>query len=466
MRMENLFKVPSGGRMTLVLMAWDANLPIVFFAGYGALVLGDPFALLRLHPWLFVSMVAFPAAYALAGSYCERARLCSPEAVLRTVAATLVVAALIGGGFLLLGDLEDARGTLAALTFTMIAGGVPLRALGMMKSRSIPRSRTALVVGAAADGCAVIDCALREPRLRVRVVGFVDDDPLKKNFQYKGIAVVGNGLSLEKTAADEGVNLVVNAVSGPQSAGLIRSLVRLKASGVEVVEMLSFIERATGQCPIRRDDDVWYLYNQGFQEIPGVPPPFWKRGTDLVVALLGIVVSLPLFAVVLLLIKLESRGSVFSLHQRIGQGERPFSLFKFRTRLTGAPASPGSGSAYVPESRLTRIGRWLRRAHLDEVPQLGNVLNGQMSLIGPRADGPLQVEKLKATIPCYGLRFAIRPGLVGWAQIQKGHRGALADAALENLKYDLYYLKHMSPLLDAAIVRKSLRAVFFTRRAA
>lgn len=461
-----MFKVPSGGRTTLVLMAWDANLPIVFFAGYGALLSGNPFALLRQHPWLLVSMFAFPAAYALAGSYCERARLCSPEAVLRTVAATLVVTSLIGGGFLLLGDPDGARGTFTALTFTMIAGGVPLRALGMLKSRNIPHGKTALVVGAAADGCAVIDCTLREPRLRVRVVGFIDDDPLKKNFQYKGIAVIGNGLNLEETAVQNGVNLVVNAVSGPQSAGLIRSLVRLKVSGVEVVEMPSFIERATGQCPIRRVEDAWFLYNQGFQGIPGVPPPLWKRGTDLIAALLGIAISLPLFVIVLLMIKLESRGSAFSLHQRIGKGEHPFSLFKFRTRLTGAHASPGSGITHVPESRLTRIGRWLRRAHLDEVPQLGNVLNGEMSLVGPRADSSLQVEKLKAAIPCYGLRFAIKPGLVGWAQVQKGPRGTNGDAALENLKYDLYYLKNMSPLLDVIIVRKALRAVIFTRREA
>lgn len=464
--LNTLFKVPSGGRTTLVLMAWDANLPIVFFAGYGSLLFGDPFALVRQHPWLFVSMFAFPAAYALAGSYCERARLCSPEAVLRTVAATLVVTSLIAAGFLLSGDPDGARGTFAALTFTMIAGGVPLRALGMLRSRKIPRARTALVVGAAVDGCAVVDCTLREPRLRVRVVGFIDDDPLKKNFQYKGIAVVGNGSNLEATAAHQDVNFIVNAVSGPQSAELIRSLVRLKARGVEIVAMPSFIERATGQCPVRHVDDAWFLYNQGFQELPGVPPPLWKRGADLVAALLGIALSLPLFVIVVLLIKLESRGSAFSLHQRVGRGERPFSLFKFRTRLTGAPAAPEAGIAPVAASRLTRIGRWLRRAHLDEVPQLGNVLNGEMSLVGPRADSSLQVEKLKAAIPCYGLRFAIKPGLVGWAQVQKGNRGTNGDVALENLKYDLYYLKHMSPLLDASIVGKALKAVLFTRRAA
>ena len=464
--MATLFKVPSGGRTTLVLMAWDANLPIVFFAGYGALRSGDPFALLRQHPWLFVSMFAFPAAYALAGSYCERARLLSREAVLRTVAATLIVAGLIGGGFLLLGDTDDARGTCAALILTMIAGGVAMRALGVLKSRTVPLIKTALVVGAAADGCAVIDCSLREPRLRVRVVGFIDDDPLMKNFQYKGIAVIGNGLNAEETAVRKGVNLVVNAVSGPQSAGLIRSLVRLKANGVEIVEMHSFIERATGQCPIRRVDDTWFLYNQGFQQMPGVPSPLWKRGTDLIAALLGIAVSLPLLVVVFLMIKFESRGSVFSLHQRIGQGERPFSLFKFRTRRTGVSTASGPEITRVRENHMTRIGRWLRRAHLDEVPQLGNVLNGEMSLVGPRADSSRQVEKLKAAIPCYGLRFAIKPGLLGWAQVQKGHRGTNGDEALENLKYDLYYLKNMSPLLDMIIIRKAFRAVLFTRREA
>lgn len=464
--MPTFFKVPAGGRTTLALMVWDANLPILFFAGHGALHYGDPFAQLRQHPWLLLCTLAFPAAYALAGSYCERARLCSTEALLRTVAATLVVTSLVGAGFVFLGDAGGARGTLGALTFTMIAGGVGARALWVLKSRSRPLVKTALVVGADADGCAVIDFTLREPRLRVRVVGFIDDDPLKKNFQHKGVTVIGGGENAAEAAVQRGVNFVVNAVSGPQGAGLIRSLVQLRADGVEVVDMPSFIERSTGRCPIRRVGDTWFLLNQGFEGSSRAALLFWKRGMDLIASLLGLAVSLPLLFIIFLLIKLESRGSAFSLHQRVGKGEQPFSLIKFRTRRIDGAVAQRPELPHVRESRITRIGHWLRRAHLDEIPQLGNVLSGEMSVVGPRADSPGQIEKLKESIPYYGLRFTIKPGLVGWAQVQRGGRGTSGDATLENLEYDLFYLKKLSPVFDVIIVRKAVRAVMLAHREA
>jgi exopolysaccharide biosynthesis polyprenyl glycosylphosphotransferase len=447
-------------------MAWDANLPILFFAGFGLLHSGHPLAVLSAYPWVFFSVVAFPGAYALAGVYCERTQLCSRGAVLGTVAATLVVTLLMGGGFLLLGNPDEAGELFTGLTLTMLAGATGMRLLAVLRARSAPRGRTALVIGAGADGCAVIDCSLREPGLRVRVVGFVDDDPLKKNFEHKGVTVAGTGQSLEEAVAQKGVNLVVNAASGPLHGSLIRNLVHLKTSGVTVVEMSSFIESATGQYPIRQIDDAWLLYNQGFLWASGAFPPLWKRCVDVAAASFGILVALPLLAVISLAIKIGGRGPVFARHERIGQREKPFSLFRFRTRRASVLSRPGADVVDASDQRMTRIGRWLRRAHLDEIPQLGNVLSGEMSFVGPRPETPKQVEKLKGEIPCYGLRFAIQPGLVGWAQVQSGRRAADADVVLENLKYDLYYQKNMSPLLDLVVAHRAVRAVLFSRRVA
>lgn len=458
-----MLQTPAAGRTKLVLVACDANVPVLVFVGYGLLRLGDPMALLLSHPWLLLAIFAFPAALALAGSYIQSSWWRSPQTALQSAGATLLVALLFGVGYAVAGGRSSAREVFAALATAMIVEVFAVRSLIFIRVRRAQAIRPALVVGAGADGCAVVDCTLREPQLRVRVAGFIDDDPLKRNFQYKGVNVVGDAPRLSESAAQHRVDLVICAVSRPLNAVLIKNLLQLKMSGVEIVEMPTFVEKATGQCPIRHVEDAWFIYHNGFNILHRKGLRYLKRGVDLAISSLGLLAALPLMAIVALLIKLDSRGPVFSRQERVGKGERPFLLLKFRTMRAGLAPAAVPGLAGGGDFRVTRVGRWLRLTRLDEIPQFINVFWGEMSFIGPRAEQPLRVEQLKAAVPYFGLRFSVKPGLIGWAQVQSGYGGASGEETIEKLKYDLYYIKHMSFPLDAVIVLKTLKIVLFSR---
>jgi exopolysaccharide biosynthesis polyprenyl glycosylphosphotransferase len=252
------------------------------------------------------------------------------------------------------------------------------------------------------------------------------------------------------------------AVSYTQSAELIKNLLRLKMQGVEIIDMPGFYERATGQIPIKNVEDSWFLYSGGFELLHRPFLQRFKRLLDLVISSLGLLLSLPLMGIVALLVKLDSKGPVFYRQERSGQGEKPFNLLKFRTMREDAETCTGPVWASVRDYRITRVGRWLRLTRLDEVPQFINVLRGEMSFIGPRPERPFFVEKLSKEIPYYGLRFAVKPGLTGWAQVQFRY-GASVEDAMEKLKFDLYYIKNMSCGLDLWIALKTLKVIFFAQ---
>ena len=262
--------------------------------------------------------------------------------------------------------------------------------------------------------------------------------------------------------AQHGVDLVIMAISYTQSAELIGNLLQLKMRGVEVIDMPNFCERAMGQIPIKNVEDSWFLYSGGFELLHRPFLQRFKRVFDLGASLVGLVLSLPLMGILALLVKLDSKGPVFYRQERTGQDEKPFNLVKFRTMRNDAEGGTGPVWASVRDYRVTRVGRWLRLTRLDEIPQFINVLKGEMSFIGPRPERPFFVEKLKKEIPYYALRFSVKPGLTGWAQVQYRY-GASVEDAIEKLKFDLYYIKNMSWKLDIWIAIKTLKVVFFAQ---
>ncbi|HWR97756.1 MAG TPA: TIGR03013 family XrtA/PEP-CTERM system glycosyltransferase [Candidatus Methanoperedens sp.] len=452
----------TAGRTTLILMALDANFPVLVLAGYGLLRHGNPAAMFLAYPWLLLTAVAFPVTLGVTELYNPRCFWGFPKVPHRVVAATLAVVALFGAAYYFVGDRVELPGLFLLLAIAMATEALAVRAVVAFKVRGERTVRTALVVGAGWAGRAVVDCTLREPRLRVKVAGIVDDDPLKRNVEYKGVAVVGTGQTLLEAVERSGANLVITAISYTQNAELIKSLLRLKMRGVEVVDMPSFVERATGQIPIKNVEDSWFLYSGGFELLHRPWLQRFKRLVDVVSATAGLLLSLPLLGIVALLIKLDSRGPVFFRQERTGQGEKPFQLVKFRSMREDAEQASGPVWAGVRDYRVTRVGRWLRLTRLDEIPQFINVLKGEMSFIGPRPERPFFVERLSREIPYYGLRFAVKPGLTGWAQVQFRY-GASVEDAMEKLKYDLYYIKNMSWRLDLFIAFKTLKVVFFAQ---
>jgi exopolysaccharide biosynthesis polyprenyl glycosylphosphotransferase len=189
-----------------------------------------------------------------------------------------------------------------------------------------------------------------------------------------------------------------------------------------------------------------------------------KVALDFVLAMLGLVLTLPLMAIIAVAVKLTSPGPALYHQQRVGRQGRIFTVHKFRTMRTDAEAETGPVWASHGDQRITPLGRWLRRTRLDELPQLWNVLKGDMSFVGPRPERPEFVTELTRQIPYYGQRHTVRPGITGWAQVRYTY-GASIEDALQKLQYDLYYIKNFSIALDLFIVFETVKTVIRSRGA-
>jgi len=232
-----------------------------------------------------------------------------------------------------------------------------------------------------------------------------------------------------------------------------------KASGVPVVDFNTFLERETGRVDIAWTAPEWLLYSDGFRF--GLLDRVLKRLLDLGVSSCLLLITLPALLIVSAAIVLDDFGPIFYWQKRVSHRGRPFWIMKFRTMRVDAEKH-GAQWATENDPRVTRLGRILRRTRIDEIPQLVNVLRGDMSLVGPRPERPVFVDDLAERIRLYHLRHSVRAGLTGWAQINY-HYGASVDEAVRKLEYDLYYLKHFSVLRDVAIMLQTLRILLFAK---
>jgi len=241
----------------------------------------------------------------------------------------------------------------------------------------------------------------------------------------------------------------------------LNELLQCRLKGIHVDDGISFRESLLGKLSVEHLPPSAIIFSNGFRGVmvyKGI-----KRVFDLLASLFGIVLFLPLFVLIALAIKLDSRGPVFYRQERVGQDGRLFSLIKFRSMTVDAEKD-GPVWAVVNDQRVTRVGRWLRKLRLDEIAQLINVIRGEMSLVGPRPERLYFVRKLEKEIPFYCHRHAVKPGITGWAQILYPY-GATREDAQEKLKYDLYYIKHLSPIMDLRIITETAKIVLLGRGA-
>ena len=236
-----------------------------------------------------------------------------------------------------------------------------------------------------------------------------------------------------------------------------RRLVQLYFAGVPTYTLELFHQIYWRKIPIYRLNQTW-LFQEGFKIAREPVFERLKRASDIVLALAGLLVTAPLIAVFAVAVWLEDRGPAFFSQTRIGRSHVPFRLLKLRTmRVT---TTPGNAYTQPTDARITRIGRFLRASRIDELPQMWNVLRGDMSLIGPRAEWDRLVENYEREIPCYHFRHLVKPGITGWAQVNYPY-GANLEDTVRKLEYDLYYIRHFSFTLDAAIVLKTMHIMLF-----
>ncbi len=322
------------------------------------------------------------------------------------------------------------------------------------------RPRRILVAGAGASGSALYSMVKKNPAFKV--VGFVDDDP-KKHGVFNSPEVFGDHTVLNRVVDEHAVNTLVIAIRNITNPELIRRTLECKMRGVQVLDMAVFYEQLTGRIPVEHVDDHWFVNGpmQGVRK--NVYNRKIKRGVDVLCAGVGLGLTMPVILAAAAAIKLDSKGPVLYKQRREGQDGRVFEVIKFRSMRTDA--EPG-GAVWASENdeRVTGVGRVIRKLRIDEIPQMWNVLKGEMSLIGPRPERPEFVAQLKEKIPHYGLRHSVKPGLTGWAQVNYPY-GASEKDALEKLQFDLFYIKNHTPLLDLHILLRTVKVVLFGKGA-
>lgn len=259
------------------------------------------------------------------------------------------------------------------------------------------------------------------------------------------------------------VNLIV--VHAPANDPTFsKNLFALLSNSVTIIELEEFYERIFHRVAPNILTDIWFIKN--LENISLDFYLFTKRFFDLLFALVGLAITVPFYPIVALIIKLESRGPVFFKQERVGKDNKIYKVYKFRTMKAlgpGGSAEQGKPIYATPgDTRVTKVGKMLRISHVDELPQLWNVLRGEMSLVGPRPIRPEFVEKLSSNIPYYNMRHLVKPGLTGWAQIHYGYGITIKDEYIK-LQYDIYYAKKQSLMLDLAILLKTIKSIFAVR---
>ena len=267
---------------------------------------------------------------------------------------------------------------------------------------------------------------------------------------------------LTRFVKQEKIKQVVVALRDRRGQLPVESLLKLRVQGIEVFDAVSFYERVAGKLFVDWLKPSTLIFSDGFNRINLVR--ISKRFSDIFFSIMGLVLSAPIFAVLAVMIKMTSEGPVFYAQERVGENGRPFMLLKFRSMRKDAEALSGPVWALKDDPRVTPLGKVMRALRLDEIPQMINVLKGEMSFVGPRPERPVFVARLREKIPYYDLRFTVKPGITGWAQVKYPY-GATEQDALEKLQYDLYYIKHLSPLFDLTIILETIRVVLLGKGA-
>jgi len=345
------------------------------------------------------------------------------------------------------------------LSFGLALLGILLsRTLFLRWSRVGAFKARALVIGTGSRA-AQIEALLtdRGHASNTEVIGYV---PMGGSHHFVDhVRILNTGESLPELVTRLQISEIILAVRDRRDGGIpVQDLLKCKLRGIRIQELSSFFERENGHLQLDSLNASWMILAEGFYQ--GIARDTIKRLFDLVVSAAMLAVSLPVMVLTALLIKLESPGPVLYHQERVGQGGRNFTIFKFRSMCVDAEKDGKPRWARQNDTRVTFTGRFIRRTRIDELPQIFNVFFGNMSFVGPRPERPYFVQDLTQKIPYYGVRHTVKPGITGWAQVRYPY-GATDEDAMHKLQYDLYYVKNHSLFLDLMILFQTAQVVLW-----
>ena len=319
-----------------------------------------------------------------------------------------------------------------------------------------PRERLLLVGTNPAAVALARELHERREDLGVQIVGFIDPDPARVGEPVINPGVIGTIEDIPAIVRARAVDRVVVSLADARGRLPMDKLLEMKLAGVTFDHLASVYEEYVGKIAVENLRPSWLIFSAGFRKTRVLL--VIKRLVDIAVAFIGLVLAAPILALLAIAVKLSSPGPVLYRQARVGQHGRIFHVYKLRSMRADAEAGTGAVWARRNDDRVTPIGRWMRRTRLDEIPQLWNVLAGNMSFVGPRPERPEFVRLLTERIPFYGQRHVVKPGLTGWAQVRYTY-GASVEDTIEKLQYDLYYIKNLSIPFDLFIIFETVKTV-------
>ncbi len=380
---------------------------------------------------------------------------------LRFAAARLAVALSLGVMFLsliffLVPALTFWRSNLLYSTVIATILLVTVRALLGKTLGGETFKRRIVVLGAGARAARILALS-EQPGVNFIVAGFVrmsEPEPVVQDAMPRGDIP-----NLAAHIVDLNASEVVLALDERRNALPMKDLLRVRTTGVQVSEISSFLERETGRIDLKSVNPSWLIFSDGFASSRMLSSVF-KRAFDIFAGGLLLAITLPIIVLTAIAIKLESKGPAFYRQRRVGLYNEGFDILKLRSMRQDAEVAGKAVWAAEDDPRITRIGRFIRKVRIDELPQTWTVLKGEMSFVGPRPERPQFVQQLEDQLPFYAERHMVKPGITGWAQINYPYGASIEDAR-HKLEYDLYYAKNYSPFLDMLILLQTLRVVLW-----
>lgn len=442
---------------------------VVILLGVWAAVswhVGDPRLSLLTYPQMFskallITVVCQVCLY-YADIYDLRQMTSKADILVRLLQALGAAALILAALFYIFPETRLGNGIAETSLIVGVLGILVWRVVVEWLNRAYSAGERILLVG---SGKAVQDL-MREIRLRrdlpLSVIGSVVESGLGDQESLASVPVLGSVDELARVISERKPDRVVIALRERRQQLPINELLRLRTSGVIIEEGASLYEKVTGKIPVESIRPSSLIFSDGFRHSAMMRA--YGRICGLVSAAVALVLVGPLMLLVALAIKLDSRGPALYRQERVGKDGKSFDILKFRSMRTDAESMSGPVWAQEKDPRITRVGRLIRKVRLDELPQLLNVLKGEMSFVGPRPERPFFVDLLQQQIPFFELRHAVRPGITGWAQVSAQY-GASVDEAKEKLEYDLFYVKNMSLSLDLLILFQTIKIVIFGRGA-
>ncbi|MCU1240408.1 MAG: hypothetical protein JWO71_1134 [Candidatus Acidoferrum typicum] len=318
-----------------------------------------------------------------------------------------------------------------------------------------------LIVGTGDAGVSLVKHILGHPEYNMKVVGFLDEKGRDIGKSLVNPKIIGATADLQEIVQAEKVDRVILALRERRGGTPLRELLQLKFAGVGVEDVHNCFERLSGRIALEHLSPSWLILSDGFKKSPWLRA--CKRVIDILASSVLLILSIPILPLVALAVYVESGTPIFFRQTRVGYRGREFELIKFRSMVQDAEKD-GPQWASRQDSRVTKVGKFIRKARLDELPQLFNVLRGEMSLVGPRPERPVFCTMLEKKIPYFNLRHSARPGLTGWAQVRFRY-GSTIDDSKDKLELDLFYLKNPSLVVDCAILFETIKVVLLRRGA-